>query len=216
MELKVYRQDGSETGATVALDASVFDVEPNDHAIWLDVRRIQANARQGTHKSKERSETAGSTRKLYRQKGTGHARAGDAKSPLRRSGGTFFGPRPRSYGFKVNRKTQRLARRSALTYKAREEAIRVVENFSMDAPSAKQVSALIAAFDLEGRSVLILTDGLHDALYKSARNVPKVSVREARNASTLDVLGAQVILVQEGALSTLSEQLGQAAPATAE
>jgi large subunit ribosomal protein L4 len=216
MELKVYRQDGSETGATVALDASVFDVEPNDHAIWLDVRRIQANARQGTHKSKERSETAGSTRKLYRQKGTGHARAGDAKSPLRRSGGTFFGPRPRSYGFKVNRKTQRLARRSALTYKAREEAIRVVEDFSMDAPSAKQVSALIAAFDLEGRSVLILTDGLHDALYKSARNVPKVSVREARNASTLDVLGAQVILVQEGALSTLSEQLGQAAPATAE
>ncbi|WP_457654284.1 50S ribosomal protein L4 [Rhodocaloribacter sp.] len=216
MELKVYRQDGSETGATVALDASVFDVEPNDHAIWLDVRRIQANARQGTHKSKERSETAGSTRKLYRQKGTGHARAGDAKSPLRRSGGTFFGPRPRSYGFKVNRKTQRLARRSALTYKAREEAIRVVEDFSLDAPSARQVSALIAAFDLEGRSVLILTDGLHDALYKSARNVPKVSVREARNASTLDVLGAQVILVQEGALSTLSEQLGQAAPATAE
>ncbi len=216
MELKVYRQDGSETGATVALDASVFDVEPNDHAIWLDVRRIQANARQGTHKSKERSETAGSTRKLYRQKGTGHARAGDAKSPLRRSGGTFFGPRPRSYGFKVNRKTQRLARRSALTYKAREEAIRVVEDFSLDAPSARQVSALIAAFDLEGRSVLLLTDGLHDALYKSARNVPKVSVREARNASTLDVLGAQVILVQEGALSTLSEQLGQAVPATAE
>ncbi len=216
MELKVYRQDGSETDATVTLDASVFDVEPNDHAIWLDVRRIQANARQGTHKSKERSETAGSTRKLYRQKGTGHARAGDAKSPLRRSGGTFFGPRPRSYGFKVNRKTQRLARRSALTHKAREEAIRVVEDFSVEAPSARQVSALIAAFDLEGRSVLILTDGLHEALYKSARNVPKVSVREARNASTLDVLGAQVILVQKGALSTLSEQLGQAAPATAE
>ncbi len=216
MELKVYRQDGSETGETVTLDASVFDVEPNDHAIWLDVRRIQANARQGTHKSKERSETAGSTRKLYRQKGTGHARAGDAKSPLRRSGGTFFGPRPRSYGFKVNRKTQRLARRSALTYKAREEAIRVVENFTLDAPSAKQVSALIAAFDLEGRSVLILTDGLQEALYKSGRNVPKVTVREARNASTLDVLGAQVILMQAGALSTLSEQLGQAMPAAAE
>ncbi|GIV59270.1 50S ribosomal protein L4 [Rhodocaloribacter litoris] len=216
MELKVYRQDGSEAGTTVTLDASVFDVEPNDHAIWLDVRRIQANARQGTHKVKERSENAHSTRKLYRQKGTGYARAGDAKSPIRRSGGTIFGPRPRTYGLKVNRKTQQLARRSALTYKAREEAIRVVEDFSLEAPSTRWLEELLAAFGVDGRRVLILTAGHQAAVYRSGRNVPKVTVREARNASTLDLLGAQVVLMQVGALEALTAQLGQAAPASAE
>ncbi len=216
MELKVYRQDGSEAGTTVTLDPSVFDIEPNDHAIWLDVRRIQANARQGTHKVKERSENSHSTRKLYRQKGTGYARAGDAKSPIRRSGGTIFGPRPRSYGFKVNRKTQHLARRSALTYKAREEAIRVIEDLSLETPSTRQVRDLLSALALDGRRVLILTAGHQAALYRSGRNVPKVSVREARNASTLDLLGADVIVMQQGALEVLTEQLGQAAPAAAE
>ena len=130
MKVKVYQQDGNETGKSVTLDKSVFETDPNDHAIWLDVRRIQASSHQGTHKTKERGEVTGSMRKLYRQKGTGFARAGTAKSPLRRSGGRTFGPRPHDHDIKVNRKTQQVARRSALSYKAKELAIRVVEDFS--------------------------------------------------------------------------------------
>lgn len=215
METKVYRRDGSEAGRTVELDETIFGIEPNDHVIWLDVRRIQANARQGTHKSKERSETAGSTRKLYRQKGTGNARAGDAKSPIRRSGGTFFGPRPRSYGIKVNRKTQALARRSALSYKAREEAIRLVEGFALDTPSTREIAGMLGKFEINGTRVLLLTTENSPALYRSARNLKGVSVKEARNVSTLDVMQARVVLIEEGALETLKQHLGSDVPAPA-
>lgn len=207
MEAKVYRQDGSDAGRSVALDASVFGVEPNDHAIWLDVRRIQANARQGTHKAKERNEVAGSTRKLYRQKGTGHARAGSAKSPIRRSGGTIFGPRPRNYDLKVNRKTQQLARRSAFSYKAQSDGVRLVESFAMDAPSARTLAAFIRDLDLGTQRVLLLTADHNSALYRSGRNMEKVTVRPARDVSTLDVMQASVVLIEEGALETLTEQL---------
>jgi large subunit ribosomal protein L4 len=217
MEAKVYRRDGSEAGRTVELDQSVFGIEPNDHAIWLDVRRIQANARQGTHKSKERSETAGSTRKLYRQKGTGNARAGDAKSPIRRSGGTIFGPRPRSYGIKVNRKTQALARRSAFAYKAREEAIRLLEDLQVDAPSTRSLATMLGGLGVNGGSVLVLTAENNPGLYRSARNIGGVSVREVRNVSTLDVMQARVVLIEEGALDRLNDQLsGQVREASAE
>jgi large subunit ribosomal protein L4 len=209
MEAKVYRRDGSEAGRTVQLDDSVFGIEPNDHAIWLDVRRIQANARQGTHKSKERSETAGSTRKLYRQKGTGHARAGDAKSPIRRSGGTFFGPRPRTYGIKVNRKTQALARRSALAHKAREESIRLLEDASVDTPSTRALATMLNGLGVNGGRVLVLTSENNPALYRSARNIDGVSVREVRNVSTLDVMQARVLLIEEGALERLNALLGR-------
>ncbi len=213
MELKVYRKDGSEAGRTVTLDASVFGIEPNDHAIWLDVRRIQAHARQGTHKSKERSETAGSTRKLYRQKGTGGARAGDAKSPTRRSGGTIFGPKPHEYRLKVNRKTQLLARRSALAHKAQAEAIRVVEDFTIDTASTKSLRAMLEGLKVAGRSVLVLT-GAHDAAtYRSGRNIEKVTVRSAANASTLDLIGAQVVVLQQAAVDVLVQRLGQSADA---
>lgn len=209
MERTVYTTDGTEAGRTAALDASVFDVEPNDHVLWLDVRRIQAAQRQGTHKAKERNEVAGSTRKLYRQKGTGYARAGSAKSPIRRTGGTIFGPRPRSYAFKLNKKTIRLARRSALTYKAREDGgVRVVEDFSFDAPSTKQMRSFLKAHDLEGTKVLILTTQNELALHRSTTNLAKVTVQEARNASTLDLMDAGVVLVQEGALEVLSTLLG--------
>jgi large subunit ribosomal protein L4 len=210
MEAKVYRRDGSEAGRTVELDQSVFGIEPNDHAIWLDVRRIQANARQGTHKAKERNETAGSTRKLYRQKGTGNARAGDAKSPIRRSGGTIFGPRPRSYGIKVNRKTQALARRSALAYKAREEAIRLLEDFQVEAPSTRSLSSILGGLGVNGGRILVLTAENNPALYRSARNLHGVSVREIRNLSTLDVMQARVVLIEEGALERLNAHLGKA------
>lgn len=210
MELKVFDQNGAESGRSVSLDASVFGIEPNDHAIWLDVRRIQAHARQGTHKAKERSETAGSTRKLYRQKGTGHARAGDAKSPIRRSGGTTFGPRPHAYRLKVNRKTQQLARRSALSYKAKQDGIRVVEDFSFDEPSTGSMRQFLASQGVSDRSVLVLTGGYDSAMYRSGRNLPRVTVRAASNVSTLDVMNAQVVVLQQSALGAVTEQLAAA------
>ena len=215
MEVKVYGSDGSATGRSVALDPSVFEMEPNDHAIWLDVRRIQANSRQGTHKAKERSEVRGSTRKLYRQKGTGFARAGDAKSPVRRSGGTIFGPRPRSYGFKVNRKTSLLARRSALSYKASDGAIRVVEDFVLSDIRTKDVVAFLAALDLSDSKVLLLTNEHRPEVHRSSRNVRKVKVTEARKVSTLDVLGADVLVVEETALETIGNLLGRSEPSPA-
>ncbi len=216
MELQVYKIDGSETGRTVTLDASVFGVEPNDHVLWLDVRRIQAHARQGTHKVKERGENAHSTRKLYRQKGTGLARAGSARSPIRKTGGRTFGPRPRTYDVRLNKKTRRLARRSALSYKAREEVVHVVEDLGFEAPSTRQLVELVGNLGLAGRKVLFLTEQHDPALYRSSRNVAKLRVREARNASTLDLLDAQAIVFQEGALDVLSQILGGAQPAEAE
>jgi large subunit ribosomal protein L4 len=208
MKLKIYKQDGTASSKSVTLDDKIFGVEPNDHAIWLDVRRIQANGRQGTHKAKERNEVAGSTRKLYRQKGTGNARAGSAKSPIRKSGGTIFGPRPRNYGIKVNRKTQHVARRSALAYKAQGKAIHVVENFQMEAPSTSSLKSLLSAMELAGKSVLLLTGNHESNIYHSGRNVPKMTVRNAADCSTLDIMKAQVVLMQEAAVENLVSQLG--------
>ena len=216
MELKVYKADGTEAGRSVTLDDGIFGIEPNDHVLWLDVRRIQAAGRQGTHKVKERGENAHSTRKLYRQKGTGMARAGSAKSPIRKSGGTTFGPRPRKYSLKLNKKTRQLARRSALTYKAREDALRVVDGFGIDTPSTRQLLDLLGAHEIEGKKVLLLTTEHSDALNRSSRNLAKVRVAEARNASTLALLDAHVVLCEEGALKVLSDALGTAEPAPAE
>ncbi len=210
MELKVYRQDGTETGRTIALEESIFAIEPNDHAIWLDVKAIQANMRQGTHKTKERSENAHSTRKLYRQKGTGGARAGDAKSPIRRGGGTIFGPKPRDYTQRVNKKTKQLARRSAFAYKAQGEGLRLVEGFTFDAPSTKAFAGMLRDLGIERKKVLILTNDRNDTLYRSGRNIQGVQVREATSASTLDIMQAGVVVLQEGALDALRSQLGAA------
>ncbi len=207
MKVNVYETDGKDSGRQVNLEKSVFEAEPNDHAIWLDVRRIQASLRQGTHKAKERGEVAGSTKKLYRQKGTGNSRAGSAKSPIRRSGGTIFGPRPRKYVVKVNRKTQQLARRSVLSYKAKENAIRVVSDFGVDAPSTKGARQFIADHELNGKKVLILTNEPQSPLYASCRNIPKVKVCEATSASTLDLIDAAVIVLHEGAVRPLTTTL---------
>lgn len=215
MKVKIYNSNGNATRRKATLDPAIFEIEPNDHVIWLDVRRIQNNARQGTHKAKERSDVRGSTRKLYRQKGTGFSRAGDAKSPIRRSGGTTFGPRPREYNFKVNKKTSRLARRSAFSYKAREEACIVVDELSFDNVSTKELVALIAGLNLAEKKVLVLTHGHRPTLYNSSRNLPKVSVKEGARASTLDVLKADVVVIEEGVLETLSQHLADAEPATA-
>lgn len=209
MKLPVYTRQGSDAGRTVELDESVFGIEPNDHAIWLDVRAAQAHARQGTHKTKERSEVRGSTRKLYRQKGTGNARVGDAKSPIRIGGGTIFGPRPHTYSVGVNRKTKQLARRSALTYKAQNDALRVVEDFTLDAPKTREIVGLLKGAELEGKKVLFLTGSADDVLYRSARNVPGLTVRTATGASTLDIASAHVVLMQEAALTALTDALGK-------
>ncbi|MDX1740741.1 MAG: 50S ribosomal protein L4 [Rhodothermales bacterium] len=208
MKVKVYSKDGKATRRSVTLDPEVFGIEPNDHAIWLDVRRVQANGRQGTHKTKERNETAGSGRKLYRQKGTGHARAGDAKSPIRRSGGRTFGPSPRSYSLKINKKTQRLARKSALSYKAKDDKIRVIDSLSFDEPSTSALTEVIDALDLGGSKLLILTNGVQSALVRSGSNLRKLCVREAASASTVDLLDAGVILIEEAAIDALATVLG--------
>ncbi len=215
MELKVYTFDGAETSRTVTLDDTVFGVVPNDHAIWLDVKAIQANMRQGTHKTKERSENSHSTRKLYRQKGTGGARAGDAKSHMRRGGGTAFGPRPHLYTQDVNKKTKLVARRSALAYKAQDDgAIRIVDTFSFDAPSTKTFVQSLGKHGVSGRRVLVLTEALAPHVYMSARNLKGVSVMPATQASTLDIMQAQVLVMPEAALTALTQALASSKKAS--
>ena len=207
MKLTVYTKDGAEAGRQVELDDAVFGIEPNDHAIWLDVRSIQAAGRQGTHKTKERGEVSKSRRKLYRQKGTGNARAGDAKSPLRKGGGTIFGPKPHEYKVRVNQKTKQLARRSVLAHKLTENALRVVETLTLDAPKTREVAGMISGNGVVSGRTLILTNGLDDTFYRSARNLKKVVVKPADQASTLDLLNAKTVFLQEGAVEALTEAL---------
>lgn len=207
-DIQVYAQNGSDTGRTVSLDPGIFDIEPNDHVIWLDVRSVQANMRQGTHKTKERGEVRGGGAKPWRQKGTGRARVGTIRSPLWTGGGRVFGPRPHGYNVRVNRKTKQLARRSALTYKARADAFRVIEDFQMDAPKTRDMAGMLQALELTDKKVLVLTAGPDANVYKSGRNLPKCNVRDAASASTLDLLDAHVVLCQEGALQVLTSVLG--------
>ena len=213
MKLPVYTRSGAEAGREVELDEAVFGLEPNDHVIWLDVRSIQAARRQGTHKTKERSEVSKSRRKLYRQKGTGNARAGDAKSPLRKGGGTIFGPRPHEYKLRINQKTKQLARRSALRYKLDGDAIRVVEALELDTPKTREVAGMLTGNGVEGKA-LVLTAGRDDVFYRSARNLKGIRVLPADQASTLDLLNAKMILLQEGAVEALTEALRPASKAT--
>ena len=215
MNVKVFGSDGSATEREAPLAPSVFAIAPNDHVIWLDVRRIQARARQGTHKAKERGEVRGSTRKLYRQKGTGHARAGAVTSPIRRGGGTFFGPRPRQYRFKMNAKASRLARRSALSYKAKNDALRIVGDLQYEQPSVRKLADLLETMGLAGDKVLVLTETHSPAVYRSSSNLPRVRVKEARHVSTLDILNADVVVLEEGALMLLTRLLGSSENATA-
>lgn len=207
MDLDIYQEDGVTSDRTATLVPTVFDVEPNNHVIWLDVKRIQAHERQGTNKTKERAEIRGSTRKLYRQKGTGNARVGDAKSPIRRGGGRAHGARPRDYDHDLNRKEKRLARRSALSYKAEEEAIRVVEDFSMDRPSTRELTDLLDLLEIEDEKVLFATAEVETEIYQSANNLSDVRVREVQSVNTVDILNADVVVFQEGALDWITEVL---------
>ncbi len=215
MDVEIYQKDGVESGDTADLDPTVFDIEPNDHIIWLDVKRIQAHQRQGTSKTKERGEVRGSGRKLYRQKGTGNARVGDAQSPIRRGGGRAHGARPRDYAHDLNKKEKRLARRSALSYKAENDNIRVIEDFSLDRPDTRGLTDLFELLEVEGQDILLATADVEREVYLSSQNLPDVNVQEVRSINTVDILDADVVLLQEGALDWLTDVLSteEAVPA---
>jgi large subunit ribosomal protein L4 len=198
---------GQETGRKVVLSDAVFGVEANDHAIYLDVKQFLADQRQGTHKAKQRNEVAGSTRKLKRQKGTGGARCGSIKSPLFPGGGRIFGPVPRDYSFKLNKKLKRLARRSALTYKAQAGAISVIENLQMEAPKTKQVVALTEALKVTNKKVLLVLPEGNVNLQLSCRNIPSVKPILAENINTYEVMNANVLVMVEGAENVLNVML---------
>jgi large subunit ribosomal protein L4 len=207
MELTVFNTEGAETGRKVLLSEEVFGLEtPNEHAIYLDVKHILANQRQGTHKTKERAEVAASTRKLYRQKGTGNARAGSRKSPIRKSGGTIFGPRPRDYGARLNGKVKALARRSALTLKAREAGIMIVERFDFEAPKTRRVVELLDKLQIGARKVLVVMAQPMQNVYLSARNLPGADVRNALDLNTYDILHADTLLIMEDAVKLINDR----------
>ena len=206
MELNVLNKEGKETGRKVELPESIFGVEPSDHAIYLDVKQYLANNRQGTHKSKERSEVSGSTRKLKKQKGTGGARAGALKSPVFVGGGRIFGPRPRNYSFKLNKKLKDLARRSALTYKAKEQSIIVVEDFKLDAIKTKDFVAFQNNIKLaEGQRSLLVLPEYDRNIYLSARNIQKSEVTIVKDLNTYDIMKAKSIVLFESAVSKFGE-----------
>ena len=205
MELAVYNIKGEDTGRKVTLNDEIFNIdEPNEHAVYLDVKQYLANQRQGTHKAKERSEIAGSTKKLGRQKGGGGARHGDIKSPLFHGGGRVFGPRPRSYSFKLNKKVKALARRSALTYKAQNNQIMVIEDIKFDAPKTKEFVNITRNLKLEGQKLLLVLAGQEPNLYLSLRNVPTASVITASDINTYRVLDNRMILVTESSVDALN------------
>jgi len=200
MELAVLKSDGSESGRKVSLLDSVFGVTPNDHAIYLDVKQYLANQRQGTHKSKERSEIAGSTKKIKKQKGTGTARAGSIKSPLFRGGGRVFGPEPRDYSFKLNKKVKTLARKSALSYKASESNIIIIEDVNLDAPKTKAFQAVLKNLSLAGKKVLTILPEGNENVYLASRNLKNSQVSEISSINTYDVLNADSLVLFESSV----------------
>ncbi|MBQ0020020.1 MAG: 50S ribosomal protein L4 [Bacteroidales bacterium] len=207
MEVSVLNIKGAETGRKVALNDAIYAIEPNDHAIYLDVKLILANQRQGTAKAKERSEMSGSTRKLGRQKGGGGARRGDINSPVLVGGARVFGPQPRDYGFKLNKKVRQLARKSALTYKAQENAIVVVEDFTFEAPKTKSFIEILNNLNLSGKKALFVLPGADKVVYLSARNIERVSMIPASALNTYKVLNADVVVVAESALDVIDGNL---------
>ncbi|HLP65034.1 50S ribosomal protein L4 [Flavobacterium sp.] len=209
MEVKVLDINGKETGRKVQLSDSVFGIEPNNHAVYLDVKQYLANQRQGTHKAKERAEVAGSTRKIKKQKGTGTARAGSAKSPVFKGGGTIFGPRPRSYSFKLNKSLKRLARKSAFSLKAKENNLVVVEDFTFEAPSTKKFISFLGALGLENKKSLIVLGDSNKNVYLSSRNLKASNVVTNSELSTYAILNANNLVLLEGSLEGIEENLSK-------
>jgi len=204
MELKVLDINGKETKKSVTLDAKVFGIEPNDHSIYLDVKQFLANARQGTHKSKERAEVNRTTKKHHKQKGTGGARAGSLKSPIQRGGGTVFGPRPRNYGFKLNKKVKQLARKSALSMKVKSENLKVVENFTFEVPKTTSFINVMAALGLDKNKSLFIVGDYDKNLYLSSRNLQGVKVVNSSEISTYDIMNASEVVLSEGAVEKIT------------
>ncbi|QZE13243.1 50S ribosomal protein L4 [Halosquirtibacter laminarini] len=205
MEISVLNLAGQETGRKVELNDAIFAIEPNDHSIYLDVKQFLANQRQGTHKSKERADISGSTRKIKKQKGTGTARAGSIKSPVFRGGGRAFGPRPRNYGFKLNKKVKVLARKSALTYKASEGAIKVLEDFTFESPKTKEMVSLQKNLNINDKKSLIVLSDANKNIYLSTRNLQNVDVIVVSDLNTYDVLRAKNIFFVESSVNKLEE-----------
>ena len=209
MEVKVLDKTGKDTGRKVQLSDSVFAIEPNNHAVYLDVKQYLANQRQGTHKAKERAEVVGSTRKIKKQKGTGTARAGSAKNPLFKGGGTVFGPRPRSYSFKLNKNLKRLARKSAFSIKAKESNIIVVEDFNFETPNTKNFIAVLKALGIENKKSLFVLGDLNKNVYLSSRNLKASSVVTNSELSTYAILNANNLVLLEGSLEGIEENLSK-------
>jgi len=205
MELNVLTIEGKETGRKVTLPEAVFGIEPSDHAIYLDVKQYLANNRQGTHKAKERAEIVGSTRKIKKQKGTGTARAGSIKSPLFKGGGRVFGPRPRNYTFKLNKKLKQLARKSALAYKAQNQSIVVLEDFNFETPKTKQFAAICKDLNLTGTRSLVVLNQANDNVYLSARNVERAEVTTLSELSTYDIMKAKSLVLVESSVEELGK-----------
>ncbi|BCG53636.1 50S ribosomal protein L4 [Alistipes indistinctus] len=208
MEVAIYNISGAETGKKATLNDEIFGIEPNNHAIYLDVKQYLANKRQGTHKSKQRNEVMGSTRKLKKQKGTGGARSGSILSPLFPGGGRVFGPVPRDYSFKLNKKLKQLARKSALTYKAKDNAITVVEDFAMEAPKTKEFIAITKNLKLDGKKILVVLPETNPVVSLSARNLQNVKVIPASNLNTYDVMNAAGIVLAETSVEAVNQMFG--------
>jgi len=207
MKLEVYKTDGTKSGETVDLSKDIFEIKPNDHVIYLAVKTYLANQRQGTHKAKERGEVNGGGKKPWKQKGRGGARAGTTRSPLWVGGGSIFGPKPHSYRKKINKKVNALARKSALSYKAKANQIVIVEDFNFDAPKTKNFIDILSKLQLKGKKALLLTNGTQENVYKSGRNIEKVNVLEANKASAYDLLNNQVLVLQKSAVNILESTL---------
>jgi large subunit ribosomal protein L4 len=209
MEVKVLDFNGKDTGRKVQLSDSVFAIEPNNHAVYLDVKQYLANQRQGTHKAKERAEVAGSTRKIKKQKGTGTARAGSAKNPLFKGGGTVFGPRPRSYSFKLNKNLKRLARKSAFSIKAKESNIIVLEDFNFETPSTKNFINVLKALELENKKSLFILGDTNKNVYLSSRNLKASNVVSGSELSTYAILNANNLVLLESSLEVIEDNLSK-------
>jgi large subunit ribosomal protein L4 len=207
MKVTVYQNSGKKTTKKVELIDDIFAIEPNDHAIYLDVKQYLANQRQGTHKAKERADISGSTRKIKKQKGTGTARAGSIKSPLFRGGGRAFGPRPRDYGFKLNRKLKVLARKSALTYKSKEESIIVLEDFNLEAPKTKDFLQILTSLELQDQKTLLVLPSADVNIVLSSRNLPKAKVTTVESLHTYDLLHADRLLISESSIEKIENLL---------
>lgn len=203
MKVNIKNIKGEDTGKSVELLDDIYAIEPNDHALYLDVKQYLANQRQGTHKSKERAEIAGSTKKIKRQKGTGTARAGSIKSPVFRGGGRVFGPRPRDYGFKLNRKLKKLARKSALTYKAKSDKVIILENFDLDAPKTKSFLNILVALAVQQEKSLLVVDNVNKNLHLSARNIPNTKVVTVDKLNTYEIMNAGHLIISEGAVEKI-------------